>query len=383
MIRPLIRLSFWLLPIILLAHTAARAQTHLIYLTPNPQRHVHRFLYNKVTVLDNRMDTLGITLSGKGERIKFARPASESIAAYIRSSTRLYIKGDGNLLLNIKRLQCTVEMEGDVLQTYMIFAADAYSKRDDGTYDLLSRMQFQTKFKEAFTTAAVTYLLDRAISKVAHAKPNYDESFYLPCINQPVNADWAAYPIINKAVAPVAGLYTEFSAFRDNVIIPYAVRMKPLADGSYQMNLPISFNTNADKKARNCWAVADSNGLLYIHLEHNIFLPLERRDNTFCFRVPQRLSDMHMVPLLSKQGPPPPLESPPSYGTSSFGDVFGNNNAATLYFLGAVVVAAITIEIATNATTRARAKNRDQHLKIYTPSREAIIEMDTGAITYY
>jgi hypothetical protein len=48
-----------------------------------------------------------------------------------------------------------------------------------------------------------------------------------------------------------------------------------------------------------------------------------------------------------------------------------------------VIVTAITVEIATNATTRARAKNRSQQLKIFTPSGEAVIEMDSGAITYY
>jgi hypothetical protein len=163
--------------------------------------------------------------------------------------------------------------------------------------------------------------------------------------------------------------------------------MKHLADGSYQLDLPISFNINADKKARSCWAVADSNGLLYIHLEHNIFLPLERRDNTFCFRVPRSLSDVHLVPLLSKQGTPPPPESPSSNASTGYsgfgGDSFGNNPAAALIFIGALVVAGITVDIATHATTRARAKKRDQQLKIYTPYREAMVWMDSGAITYY
>jgi hypothetical protein len=381
MIYPLIRLSSWLLPVFLLTHTIVHAQGQFVYLTPHSKRSFHRFSFDKITVLDNRLDTNGICISAKGDRIQFARPVAECIGAYIRNATRQQAKGHGNLLLNIKRLQCTLNMNEDVLQTYMIFVADAYVKREDGTFNLLSRIQLQAKYKEPSIVTTMSYLLDCTINQIGHSRASGDEPITLDCINQRMNADWAAYPIINATVPSKSGFYSGFSTFRDDAIIPYPFRMKLRADGAYQLSLPLSSDIKAAKKIRGCWAVADSSGLFYIHLEHNIFLPLERRDNTFWFQVPRSLSDSHLVHLLKSQGapsPPPPLSSP----GSGFSPEFGSNEAA-LIFLGVFVVGAITYEITAASVTHARIRDRDRKIKTQTDFREAMFDMDSGAITYY
>jgi len=384
MIYTFIRLSSWLLPILLLTQTIVHAQTQLIYLTPHSQRSFHRFSFDKITVLDNRLDTGGICISSKGDRIQFVRPVADCIAAYIRNSTRQQAKGHGDLLLNIKRLQCTLEMDamdGDLLQTYMIFAADAYVKREDGTFDLLSRMQFKAKYKELSIAATMSYLLDCTINRIAHCHASDDESFTLDCINQRMNADWAAYPIIHAAIPPKSGFYSGFSTFRDDTIIPYPFRMKLRTDGAYQLSLPLSRDTGINKEIRRCWAVSDSSGSFYIHLGHNIFLPLECRDNTFYFQVPRTLSDRHLVQLLKKQGAPPAPPSLPESSGNGFSPTL--DGKAGLVLIGALIVVGITYEITAASITHARIKDRDRKIKIRTDFREAMFDMDSGAITYY
>jgi len=385
MIYLIIRLSSWLLPILLLTQTIVHAQTQLVYLTPHSIRSFHRFSFDKITVLDNRLDTGGICISGKGYRIQFARPLAGCIADYIRNSTRQQAKGHGDMLLNIKRLQCTLEIDGsdgDLLQTYMIFAADAYVKREDGTFNLLSRMQFKAKYKELSIAATMSYLLDCTINRIAHSHASDNESFTLDCINQRMNADWPAYPIIHAAVPSKSGFYSEFSTFRDDAIIAYPLRMKLRADGAYQLNLPLSRDTGINKEIRKCWAVADSSGSFYIHLGHNIFLPLECRDNTFYFQVPRTLSDRHLVQLLRKEGAPPAPPTPPDPSENWFNGSDLSAKAA-LVLIGVIVVVGITYEITAASVTHARIKDRDRKIKIQTDFREAMFDMDSGAITYY
>jgi hypothetical protein len=227
----------------------------------------------------------------------------------------------------------------------------------------------------------MSYLLDCTINQIGHSSRHNGESYTLDCINQRMNADWAAYPIINAEVPSKSGFYSGFSTFRDNAIIPYPFRMKLRADGAYRLILPLSGDIEVDKKVKQCWAVADSSGSFYINLGHNIFLPLERRDNTFCFQVPRSLSDSHLVQLLKSQGAPSP--PPPTTSSENWFNGSDLGAKAALVLIGALIVVGITYEITAASITHARIKDRDRKIKIQTDFREAMFDMDSGAITYY
>jgi hypothetical protein len=331
-------------------------------------------------VLDNRFDTSKICLSNHGYSVKFDRQAADCIADYIRNSTRPVAKGVRTPLLNIKKLHCSLEMNGGMAHTYMIFEADAFIKNKNGSYAKLVTLEVHSGYNEASAAATVGRILDFSIRWIDIARFKNGESYSLDCINSQINAEWAAYPILRNEVRPVPGYYTSFAKLRNDSITPYPIRMALRPDSSYQVIAPPGPDPKTGKTIGPLWAVADSNGILYIQLENNIFLPLYKGNSGFTFQMPRGLSDKHLFQLIELQNPPSGLGGMTNFG---FGSPEIDNGAGALLFVGVIMVIGGTYEIIKDVSNKSLLKERDRQVKKYTASRDAVLSMDTGEITYY
>jgi hypothetical protein len=152
-------------------------------------------------------------------------------------------------------------------------------------------------------------------------------------------------------------------------------------DSSYQVIAPPGPDPKTGKTIGPFWAVADSNGILYIQLENNIFLPLRKGNNGFTFQMPRALSDKHLFHLIECQNPPSGLGG---ITNSAFGTPDNlDTGAGFLIFAGVILAVGGTYEIVKNVSNKSLLKERERQVKKYTASRDAVLSMDTGEITYY
>jgi hypothetical protein len=96
--------------------------------------------------------------------------------------------------------------------------------------------------------------------------------------------------------------------------------------------------------------------------------------------MPRGLSDKHLFQLIELQNPPSGLGGMTNFG---FGSPEIDNGAGALLFVGVIMVIGGTYEIIKDVSNKSLLKERDRQVKKYTASRDAVLSMDTGEITYY
>ena len=356
---------------------------------PIKLRGIRHVPFNQVTVIDNRFDTTKLKVLADGalpfHEIIFAQPASTVIASYIHRAIARLPQTNRRLYIDLKQCRCgniATRLGGGQannapIKDCLFFSANAYFST--GTHQYKKVLSFKKaivlKYKgisgdihsptvkrvlSDFITALCTvdmqaYTRDSAI---------YDEE----SIHTNVIADWATYPI-NQQTPSANGVYFTFDDFLNNrlQVVDFSVRME--CDSTYSLDIPT--------RVKIPWG-AFYEGVFYFGLnvphtllrEGNLFfLPLVRRNNTFCFHLPNQLPNMYA--MLSAESLPPT-----GYTLDNPGPGITN-----LY----VASAALVIGVISQAVKNQVINKRQDKIASYGTSadlRQCFLDMDCGDVVF-
>lgn len=369
-------------------HIKVRLTTHIL-------SGVRQFPYNKIIVLDNRLNRGRVGVTNQGHVLEFDQPADAAVAAYIGAATKDYPKNKITLLLNIKRLDCSRQVFMTGIQPGITLSADAYYSIDGLSFILLRRMSFQRPYNDYSIGTCISREIDNAIASISFAVMHGGDTLSQEQINQRSAAAWADYPINHSMDISPAGYYANFSGFKNDSLIHRSFRMKMQTDSTYRLILPpdawYSYLPESD-----VWALKDSAGRLYIHLGYHIFLPMERWNNSFRFQIPAGLApDSYVIPaafslqVISEWAEYCSLPEK-TYGWSGTGggsgftpDFTGATWGGLLIGFGVIIAVAGTVYIVKAIVKQQKAKKEKNKMnkapvRAHTHSRELFLAMDTG-----
>lgn len=400
-----VRLIFFLLSFVFATASELMAQQDntVIHLTMGTTRQQLSFFpYKRITVIDARADSSYISIPSNGvypaQRARFNEPIAKVFKDYIERQTVNTKKGELELLLRIEQfsspnLLYTTRMSSDSVQqyfywkNYLFFKVVAYAVVSDKGYekvfsgeDLFFYASLDyfgkriTKLMDNLVVALSVPPTDRSQQVINHSPAqkgilnnvvyyafNSDSSLYrFEEVQRNVQENWIEYEVVSNP-RPVAGYFRTFDAFRNNTPTPSAVAVKfSDKDSLYKFKL--------HKHNERIWGICDGKDF-YMRISDTSYLKLIKENNTFFFRVPNSLPDMHALLSIEEQ-----------YRAGD-GPTVIYSNGAILSLVATIINTTIVRSSGkkTRKSKEAELIEKSQQFNLY---RKCILNMDNGDIIF-
>lgn len=249
--------------------------------------------FNKVVLLDNRIDTskIGTAQTGAFNKIatvRFTDPASVAIQKYIDELIRNAETEPQTLLINLKKLMTSEKTYSMSERGFIDFAAEGYIQRNDSEFVRIFSVDTFYVIKALDVTKAVFSKIPEVIDSMIAQASLFDLSsmdtskvFSYSEISSGINKHWAEFPV-NISPLFTKGVYKSFMDFRNNNIDTINYIITQTDSGTYKV-----YERNNDKGSKKSKMVKDIWGLNngtepYIRINY-LFAPLERKNSTFYF----------------------------------------------------------------------------------------------------
>lgn len=353
------------------------AQDNIIKLRPPKQPINTRF--SQVIVLDHRPDTTNIGLSMNGYPIRFNTITSLYIKKYIHNA--IHPGGNSTVLIDLKKLSIGHGRRWN--RGYL--STDVYQQKNDSSWVLIASVDKSSKFRKPYP-AAITDLLKALIDtidcRLISGPVNDGSSFTWQQINNSYLAVSHNYPILNPERSPSPGYFRNFKKFREDSIIHCEYNLEYQKDSVYHLiDLPFTGKI-ADTLLNKIWVISDKEGRMYIHLTKDIFVPLVKKDNTFCFYIPHSLPDMHSLQKVAMR------EKSMDWHYTGFDfSGFNTGNSNNLLIIPVTIAGILILDLALFSTaaliTHSQIKKIKAFGKKFEKFRDCFIDMNSGHIVYY
>jgi hypothetical protein len=293
------------------------AQTHRIFieLKPDPKKGgFDQPSFNKVTFLDNRFDSSAVFIIENGEypptELVFAQPLTVAAESYVQNALAGASTGNQELMVNILKMNVAntwyeirkkkfgVPLD---MRNALVFAAEVYVPIS-GSYQQVMAIDTVYGWKKGRLETVIENALNDLIKRVIAIKKSTSAAIVpLSQINVNRSLSWQELPIIkNDPEDTVSGIYENFTDFKNDRIIKASVTLNLQPDSSYQAIIDPKSLASVKRiqklNLENGWLWGlRANGKFFIKLGDNVFLPLQKNGNTFCFTIPRSLPDMYSL----------------------------------------------------------------------------------------
>jgi hypothetical protein len=353
------------------------AQDKIIQLVPPKQPISTRF--SRVIIMDHRADTTNIGVSNTGYPIRFNTIASLYIKRYINRS--IHPGGNSTVLIYLKKLA----FNRDHPWQRLLLSTDVYLQKNDSLWTLIASVDKSYKFRKSFAggiSQVLKALIDTIDYGLGSGRANDSPSFSLQQINSSSLAANSNYPILNPERSPSPGYYPNFLKFRADSIIHSDYGLEYQKDSAYHLISPSFPDDMAYALLNNIWVLSDKEGGMYIHLTKDIFLPLIKKDNTFCFYIPHSLPDMRSIQMLEERNKS--LNRKPDSNDFSFPATSNSNNLLVIpVTIAMILVFDLALHSTATLVTHSQIKKINASGRKSEKFRDCFIDMNSGYIVYY
>jgi hypothetical protein len=360
---------------LIVSAAASSGQSIIKIVDLKPVKKLHKTYptpFNHVVVFDNRYDTVRLAIEGNGIHPAKINELNGSATAVIQTYLESVIAGiaTGNLTLyvNIKELRF---LNRDPSLLY--FNAEAYLPDSAGFRKIavINRYfprEIAPDSRKNCTMKALNTLIKTVDTNYTRHNFADDKNYSLEEMKTNMESWWPTLPIMTKNNSPVNGIYLTVVDMRYQNVMPEDLSPVMQADSSYTFTLR---NEKGKKRRANFSRVyaINCNGVTYIRVTDQDFLPLEKINNRLCFHVPATMPNMY---TLSSEARPTMNDlgssgnRPDSYGALAVEASFG------------LVYTLIETTVNHNAkkATVKKARLADKNM------RDCFVDMETGDIIY-
>lgn len=249
--------------------------------------------FNRVVVLDSRIDTLkiGIAQSGAFNKLviaRFGKPASAAVQEYLGNILSDSGSGSKLLLINLRKLTSFEKNYSLKDWGYIDFAADAYLQQNENFYVKILSADTLYVLKAVDVTEALLSKISDVMNNMVYQIVSVDLSavdssqlFSFDEVRDARYNRWMQFPV-NSSPLHGTGVFKTFEDFRDNKIDSIGYTITQQGNGSYKLyELNKENPSDRGKMAKGIWGINTASGP-YIGI-NNVFVPLEKKNNAFYF----------------------------------------------------------------------------------------------------